>query len=246
LQVDERYNCKKINAIRGKKMNAIRYMMSVVAVAVATATLATSCRSNNVGAMSTSSSDEAESAIGRVPTRLQAVNGDVSGSPVADGTNDVSGSPVAAVANDICNSPVAAMPTAVVYRVNGAFVDKVAVTMSVNRKQIVSYPAPSDVSEATLPIQLADGYLLDRRGINMNSVFTKYSYKEYGELPIAPSLSELREMVIPGAIVTDLVRLPMTLSAAVADTARVNELIRAGFPGCTVIVSHRAPGPYLK
>ncbi len=137
------------------------------------------------------------------------------------------------------------IPKAVVYRTNGQFADNVPITMSANRKEIVSFPAPSDITPGSAPLQLADGYLLDRRGVGINSAFTRYTYAEYGALEAAPSLSRLRQMVIPGAIVTELVRLPFPLATALADTARVNRIIRQGFPDCDVMLERKAVAPFL-
>lgn len=137
------------------------------------------------------------------------------------------------------------IPKAVVYRTNGPFSDNVPIVMSASRKEIVSFPAPSDIHSDVAPVELAEGYLLDRHGIGINSVFTRYTYDEYSELPAAPSLNRLRQMVIPGAIVTDLVRLPFPLATALADTARVNRLIRQGFPDCDVMLERKAVAPFL-
>jgi hypothetical protein len=225
-------------------MKAIKLIVCVMLVVMATA-----CRSNAVSS-STDNVGASVVSVGASPVNIGASTVSVATTTNSDSSVIVGGHALTVIQSPengvLCNSPATAVPKAVVYRVNGSFVDNVPVTMSMNRQKIVSFPAPSDITESSRPIQLIDGYLLDRRGISANSVFTKYSYKEYGELKSAPSLSELRDMVIPGAIVTDFVRLPFTLSVAVADTARVNELIRTGFPGCTVVISNRRPGPYLK
>lgn len=137
------------------------------------------------------------------------------------------------------------IPKAVVYRTNGPFADNVPVTMNRDRTAIVSFPDPSDVRGDYAPVLLADGYLLDRRGVGINTAFTRYTYPEYAALESAPSLQRLREMVIPGSIVTDIVKLPFPLSTALADTARVNRLIRQGFPDCEVVVERMAVAPFL-
>ncbi len=54
-------------------------------------------------------------------------------------------------------------------------------------------------------------------GVSDNSVFTRYTYAEYRALKTAPTIAELREAIIPGARVSDTLRLPMTTSEAVAD-----------------------------
>lgn len=135
---------------------------------------------------------------------------------------------------------VQALPKAVVYKTNGDFIHNVPVTLSADRKEIVSYPAPSDITENSLPVVLDNGYLLDRRGVNGNSAFLKFTYKEYSELKQAPSIKELKEMIIGGAEVIELVVLPMTLEQALGDISRCNKLVDEKFPGCDVVVQRRA------
>lgn len=70
----------------------------------------------------------------------------------------------------------AVMPKARIYRTNGDYRDKVPVNLDAARSTVVSYPAPTDLT--ALPVQLADGYLLDLRGIGPNTAFTSYTYAE--------------------------------------------------------------------
>lgn len=136
--------------------------------------------------------------------------------------------------NTIGGKPASAMPKAVAYRTNGDFIHNVPITLSADRKQIISYPAPSDLSASSFPVQLNDGYLLDRRGISANTAFTKYTYDEYSRMSMAPSLKELKEAIIGGAEVVEIVVLPMTLSQALDDIPSCNTLVKEGFPGCDI------------
>lgn len=126
------------------------------------------------------------------------------------------------------------LPKAHIYKTTGNYKDNVPVTLNASGNQLVSFPAPGDLTEAA-PVQLNDGYLLDCRGINSNTAFTSYTYAQYAALPQAPAPSALIQAIIPGANVTEIVELPMTLAEAMADTTRVNALIKAGLPGYTVI-----------
>lgn len=137
-------------------------------------------------------------------------------------------------------NPAAAMPKAVVYRTNGDFIHNVPITLSADRKQIISYPAPSDLSASSLPVELNDGYLLDRRGISANTAFTKYTYDEYSRMTTAPSLKELKEAIIGGAEVVEIVVLPMTLTQALDNIQACNTLVKDGFPGCDIKLQRRA------
>lgn len=124
----------------------------------------------------------------------------------------------------VLSGPVKALPKAVVYKIFGnATADNVPVQMKSG--EIISYPAPADI-RGQEPLPMADGYLLDRRGIGENTVFTRWTYAEYQALKQTPSIDEIKAAVIPGARPTQIHVLPMTLSVALSDTAAVNRLIR--------------------
>ncbi len=126
--------------------------------------------------------------------------------------------------SEIMSGPIQAIPKAVVYKMTGnATADNVPVQMKSG--QIISFPAPADV-RGQEPLPMADGYLLDRRGIGENTVFTRWTYAEYRELKQTPSIDEIKAAIIPGAHPTQIHVLPITLSAALSDTAAVNRLIR--------------------
>lgn len=135
----------------------------------------------------------------------------------------------------IVGSVASTAPKAIIYKTNGSYNANVAINLNASRDALVSYPAPGDVSVNSQPLVLADGYLLDRRGVGQNTAFISMTYSEYSKLKSAPSPEELMKMIITDARITSLVRLPMTTSEAAADTAAVNQLIRSGLPGCKVI-----------
>lgn len=131
--------------------------------------------------------------------------------------------------------PVQALPRAVIYKTNGDYNANVPVQLGADG-QILSYPAPSDISaERSEPLPLAEGFLLDRRGLSARSVFTRYTYAEYAALPQAPTPAELKAAIIPGARITEMLTAPMTPSEAAADTAALNALIRAHSPELTPV-----------
>ena len=71
--------------------------------------------------------------------------------------------------------------------------------LSEDKKKIISYPAPGDVKTGSgyaLPVLLHKGYLLDQRGIGLNSAFLKLTYEEYGKLKEMPSLDGLYGMIV--------------------------------------------------
>ncbi len=125
----------------------------------------------------------------------------------------------------VAGSTHSALPQAVVYKMNGDYADCVPVTVSADGSTIVSYPAPTDLTSESTPLRVADGYLLDRRGVNANTRFLRLTYDQYRALPQAPSLEQIKADIIPDARVVDLHRLPITLNEALSDIPKVNQLI---------------------
>ncbi len=122
---------------------------------------------------------------------------------------------------------IASRPVAVIYRTEGDC--RYLVPVNVADGRLISYPDPSDITEESSPLPLADGYWLDRRGgVGDNTRFTKWTYAEYRKLNAAPSTKEILANLNPAARVTQVVRLnEMTPQEAAADTAAVNAMIRA-------------------
>lgn len=135
--------------------------------------------------------------------------------------------PAAMMPERIAGSTQAMMPRTTVYRTSEPVDSFVAISLNEARTAVQSFPAPSDVSTASVPLRLPDGWLLDRRGIGPNTAFIRMTYAQYAALPAAPAAAELMRLVIPGARVTDLLRLSMTPQEAAADTAAVIAEIRA-------------------
>lgn len=127
------------------------------------------------------------------------------------------------------------LPMAVVYRTDGDYNNNVTVTLDGTRQRLLSYPDPADVGEWSVPVPLAGGWLLDRRGgIGESTVFLSWTYAEYHALPSVPSTQELLGHVIPGARVVAAYRLPVVANEA--DTAVCNSYVRDGFRGCTPLI----------
>lgn len=129
----------------------------------------------------------------------------------------------------IVERAVSMMPKGQVYRMSGDYAENVAVTLGADGN-ILSYPAPTDITPASAPVELADGWWLDRRGVSDSSVFTRYTLQEYAVLEAAPTPAELLAAVIPGARVTVVMKLPVTTREALADTAAVNSYIATRRP----------------
>ena len=87
----------------------------------------------------------------------------------------------------------------IIYQTKGDYYLNVPVTMNDAKDKIVSYPGPSDLlfeGDPVYPVRLRGTFLLDRRGIGPNTVFTSYTYKEYIALEEPPSIQELLDHVL--------------------------------------------------
>jgi hypothetical protein len=90
-------------------------------------------------------------------------------------------------------------PPVIIYKTKSDYRDKVAVTLTEDKSKLSSFPAPSDViqqGELALPIGLADGFLLDQRGINEQVAFLSMTYAVYSQLAKTPAASELMDMIL--------------------------------------------------
>ncbi len=127
---------------------------------------------------------------------------------------------------------LAALPQAQIYRTSTDVDALVPVTVNPVDGTITSYPAPSDITGASMPVVLHDGWLLDRRGISPDSRFLSYTYSRYHDLTETPTIAELKAAIVPDARVTEIVSLPYKVGEVTP--AMADSLISAGLPGCTV------------
>lgn len=117
------------------------------------------------------------------------------------------------------------LPKARAYRTSAPCSNLVFVNVADNGT-LLSYPDPADITDAARPVELADGWLLDRRGITPNSVFTNITFNEYAAHPSAPSPDELLKSLNRGIRVLEIIELPMRVGEA--DAANANAAISAG------------------
>ena len=125
-------------------------------------------------------------------------------------------------------------PQTVVYKTINDYSDYIPVTMNANKTQIVSYPAPSDIyynGKLAKPTILNDGYWLDNRGINENTVFLKYTYEEYAQLKSAPSLEEMKKNTLNLYPFIEMIHCGVRYQYT-NEVAELNQLIKEGFPNC--------------
>lgn len=127
---------------------------------------------------------------------------------------------------------LAALPQARIYRTSVDVDAMVPVTVNPVDGSLISYPAPTDITGASMPVVLHDGWLLDRRGISPDTRFTSYTYSRYHDLTSAPTPEQLKASIVPDARVTEIVSLPYKVGEVTP--AMADSLISAGLPGCTV------------
>ena len=100
---------------------------------------------------------------------------------------------------EIANNEVAMIPPIVVYKTKNNYNNLVPISLSEDKKQIISYPHPKDLKvDGVLqtPTELHNGYLLDNRGIGQNVAFIKLTYSEYANLNEAPLPEDLFNLII--------------------------------------------------
>lgn len=109
-----------------------------------------------------------------------------------------------------------AMLNASVVRLSGDFAGNVAVTLNQDGT-LAYYPDPSDLTAQSSLLPLGDGWYLNRQGIGPNSVFTSYTFDDYRALKTPPTHQQLLASIIPGAVVTEFMELPISASEAIAN-----------------------------
>lgn len=124
----------------------------------------------------------------------------------------------------VASQSVNALPKATAFRMSGDYANNVAISID-SQGNLTYFPAPTDISAASEPISLTDGWWLNRQGIGTNSVFTKYTFSEYASLPSVPSIEELKASIIPGAKVTEVIALPYSINDASNHIPEINDFL---------------------
>lgn len=122
----------------------------------------------------------------------------------------------------------------IVYKTRADYSNYVPVILSEDKSVIVSYPSLRDVfyeNRLATPTKLQDGYLLDNRGITVNSGFLDMTYTEFSELSDTPSPVELKKRLLDRDPFLEI-WLCGDRDAMKDPVAELNKLISSGFPGC--------------
>ena len=99
------------------------------------------------------------------------------------------------------------IPPVLVYKTKGDYKALVPIILNEEKTKIMAYPDPKDLitgSGLSLPVSLHKGYLLDRRGIDRQSVFIKMTYKKYSKLKTTPTPDELFAQIADNNPLTEL------------------------------------------
>lgn len=127
-----------------------------------------------------------------------------------------------------------AAPRALIYRMNGDFSTFVPVQTDASRSHLISFPAPSDITELTAPVSLPSGWWLDRQGVGLNTAFLSISREKYAGFDETPGQGYIMESIMPAAFVTETAVLPFTLHHALDNPAEVDSLINNGLRGIKI------------
>lgn len=117
----------------------------------------------------------------------------------------------------IGSQPLNQVLKATIFKMSGDYADNVAVTLGPDGN-LIYFPAPGDISVGSKPVAIADGWYLNRQGLAPGSVFTKWTFEQYSQLPSVPSPSEIKKAIIPGARVSEFLTLPISASEAASLT----------------------------
>ena len=87
----------------------------------------------------------------------------------------------------------------IIYKTKNDYTNLVPVTLNEEGTQIISYPAPQDIfmgDKLATPTKLKKEYLLDNRGVGINTAFLNYTYEEYSKMKTAPKLEIMFTKII--------------------------------------------------
>ncbi|MDR1792182.1 MAG: hypothetical protein LBR36_01865 [Bacteroidales bacterium] len=123
-----------------------------------------------------------------------------------------------------------ALPPVIIYKTKKDYSHNVAIGLSEDKKSIVSYPHPRDVSEASVPTKLKKKYWLDNRGIGTNVAFLSITYEQYAQLSSPLSLEEMMKMIIDSDPLLEMYACPPGTDRC---PCVLNEIIKNGFKETT-------------
>ena len=121
-------------------------------------------------------------------------------------------------------------PPCIIYHTRADYSMHVPVMLSSDKSKIVSYPDIKDISingKFTVPTLLDSAFLLDNRGIGLNVAFLDYTYEEYSNLGLTPSVTDLMKMLLDKDPLVDMYQCGMRSQYANIEDD-LNALINSG------------------
>jgi hypothetical protein len=121
-------------------------------------------------------------------------------------------------------------PKAIIYKTRADYSQLVPVTLSEDKKSVVSYPDVKDVyyqGKLAIPVLLHNGWLLDNRGINKDVAFISLTYNEYAKKDKTPDANELFSLIIDKDPLTNMYECGLRSDYQDIEND-LNELIDAG------------------
>lgn len=116
------------------------------------------------------------------------------------------------------------VPMASVFRMSGDYANNVAVGVGSDGR-LTYFPAPTDITENSCPVEIGNGWWLNRQGIGKGYRFTRFSFSEYAALKQVPTTEELLESLIPGAVVTEVRQLDIPASDAMLHLPEIRKML---------------------
>lgn len=147
--------------------------------------------------------------------------------PSANGTKPPTVKPSTSSSETIPTMDFSGPPTTV-YKTKRNYNNKVPVTLSDDKTKIVAYPSPKDVfynGNLAYPTQLAQGYLLDNRGIGKNVAFLNITYEEYSNLIETPDVASMYSNIIDKDPLVQMCNCGNRLQYTTNVVAKLNQLI---------------------
>jgi len=98
-------------------------------------------------------------------------------------------------------------PPCIIYRTRKDYSSNVPVILSPGKSKIVSYPDKKDIyynGTFAIPTPLAEGFLLDNRGIGVQVAFLSYTYEQYSRLAVTPPTTDLMSLILDKDPLTEM------------------------------------------
>lgn len=121
------------------------------------------------------------------------------------------------------------LPKATAFKMNGNYSKQVGVTLD-NNGRLTYFPAPGDITPNSVPLDLGNGWWLNRQGIGEGSVFTRWTFEEYSKLKNVPTQEEILKSIIPGSKVESFTVLPYSQNGILTHLEEVKEFLNGPVP----------------